>query len=145
MTSQINPVSIEQLPPMPLGQMPPMPWGFHGIFDCVNCSLDKMQDKDNIQAWITELTAALALLPIDSLLIIFNGLADNNTSGFVVFQPLSNGSISVHMSDNNRELYVDLFSYSEYQPGIVDTSLLKYFGDVTIRKVLMPRNAAVGG
>lgn len=143
---------INDTPPTTPGQVlptipppPPRPWGYHGIFDCNKCDLAKIQDQTVISQWVAELSTTLNWTAISKIAIAVNGTLDANTAGFVVYQAFNNGSLSVHISDNNKQIYVDLFSYAEFDPIAVDNSLIKYFGDtVEVRKVLMPRNAAVG-
>ncbi len=144
--------SINEAPPGPAGQTlpqippPPMaPWGFHGMFDCDNCDLDKLQNKENIQQWVQEIVTSLGWQQVGILSIDSNGDAVNATSGYILYQSFNKGTISAHVSDINKQIYVDIFSYTEFAPNIIDASLVKYFGDaVKVRKILMPRNAAVG-
>ena len=120
------------------------PWGFHGIFDCSSCDLDKIQSADNIKAWLADLLVTIDMTAIGEPIVTLTGVGMEDKEGYTAVQIIVTSSIVARFIDSTKHIYIDVFSCKEFDPKKVETSITTFFGaDTKINKILLPRNAAL--
>lgn len=120
------------------------PWGYHAIVDCAQCDSSAINSESSIRAWLTELVPVVGTSGVGEAHIAITGVGDTNKEGLTVFQLLDAGSITARFVNSSSHLYTDVFSCKEFTLQTVEDITKKYFGnDITINKILLPRNAAV--
>jgi S-adenosylmethionine/arginine decarboxylase-like enzyme len=119
------------------------PWGFHGIFDCSGCALDKIQDADNIKSWIADLLVAIDMTPIGDPIVTMTGVGMPDKEGYTAVQIIVTSSIVAHFIDETQHIYIDVFSCKEFEPAKVEDTIKQFFAAEKINKILLPRNAAL--
>ena len=112
------------------------PWGFHGIFDCSSCDLDKIQSADNIKSWLTDLVSKIQATTVSDAIVV------TTADGYTAIQ-ITNGSIVAQFVDATQHIYIDIFSNSEFNPSLVEDGIKQFFSAEKINKILLPRNAAL--
>jgi S-adenosylmethionine/arginine decarboxylase-like enzyme len=123
---------------------PVVPWGFHGIFDCSECDLDKIQSADNIKSWLSALLVAIDMTPIGDPIVAMTGVGMPDKEGYTAIQIIVTSSIVAHFIDSTKHIYIDVFSCKEFDPTKVEDNIKTFFGTNTkINKMLIPRNAAL--
>lgn len=117
------------------------PWGYHAIMDCSNCDLAKMTDKANIQAWLDALVIGAGFTAVGSSVIELTGTGAQ--TGYTAVQLIIPSAITAHFVDAARQIYIDIFSCTQFDPTTAEASIKAFFGaDVSVKKILIPRNAA---
>lgn len=120
------------------------PWGYHAIMDCNNVDLASIQDETNIRAWITDLLATIEMEPIGEPIIAKTGVGQADKEGYTAIQIIVTSSIVAHFIDRDRHIYIDIFSCKQFNPLACEDKIRQYFGqDTVVKKILLPRNAAV--
>lgn len=118
------------------------PWGFHAIMDCSNVDLDKITDANNIKNWISDLVTKIDMVPIGAPIIELTGIGQPDKEGFTAVQIIVTSSIVAHFVNQDRHIYIDLFSCKEFDPVTVEVNIKQFFGaGAVIKKILIPRNA----
>ena len=121
-----------------------VPWGFHGIFDCSGCDLDKIQSADNIKSWLSSLLTAIDMTAVGDPIVTMTGVGMPDKEGYTAIQIIVPSSIVAHFIDSTQHIYIDVFSCKEFDPTKVEASISSFFGANTkINKMLIPRNAAL--
>jgi hypothetical protein len=115
------------------------PWGFHAIMDCTNCNLEKITDIANINAWLVNTLQETKLTAVGTASVV---AAD---AGYIAVQILTTGTITAQFVNADSQVYIDVFSNTEYNPVNLETSIKTFFGvvETDIKKILIPRNATV--
>jgi S-adenosylmethionine/arginine decarboxylase-like enzyme len=120
------------------------PWGFHAIMDCSDVELAKIQDADNIRAWIADLLVKIDMVPVGDPIVSLTGIGMPDKEGYTAIQVIVTSSIVAHFIDQDRHIYIDVFSCKEFNPQSVEDSIKQFFGGATqIKKILLPRNAGI--
>lgn len=119
------------------------PWGYHAILDCSNCDLIKIQDTDNIRAWVAEVITIIGATAHGITTVEKSGIGDSNKEGNMLVQLLQIGLITANFIDNSRHAYIDVFSCTAYEPKTVEDLTKRFFGEnITVLGMTIPRNAA---
>lgn len=112
------------------------PKAFHAIMDANDCDLAKLQDVNNIIAWLENLTTIIGASDSDAS-------ATFNAHGMTGTKVFKQGSADVQCVTTDRQVYVDVFSFAEFDPQATEESIKTFFGAANVNKILLPRNAAV--
>lgn len=119
------------------------PWGYHAIVDYTQCNTTAIQSESTIRAWLTELAPVVGNNALGEAYMAITGEGDSDKQGFTAVQLLDAGTITAHFVNSTKHLYSDVFSCKEFTLQAVEDITKKYFGnDITINKILLPRNAA---
>jgi S-adenosylmethionine/arginine decarboxylase-like enzyme len=115
------------------------PWGFHAIMDCANCNSAKITDLSNISAWLVDVLQKTNLTSVGTATVVATD------AGYTAVQILTTGTITAQFVDVHNQVYIDVFSNTEYNPVELETSIKTFFDviDTDIKKILIPRNATV--
>jgi hypothetical protein len=116
-----------------------LPWGFHAIMDCANCNSTKITDLSNISAWLVDVLQKTKLISVGTATVVATD------AGYTAVQILTTGTITAQFVDAHNQIYIDVFSNTEYNPVELETSIKTFFSvtDADIKKILIPRNATV--
>lgn len=115
-----------------------VPVAYHAIIDCANCELDKIQNVDTINQWLSTVKDTLGLT-FDQ-----KPTVTKTNVGYSVLQLFGTDSIDILFIDDKRQLYLDVFRLTEFDPVKLEETLKQSFGTtMEIKKVLLPRNSAV--
>lgn len=135
--------TTQPIPTQPTAATPSelAPWGYHAILDCSGCELVKMLDEANVKAWITALVARSGFIPVGQPIIQVTGTNLSNT-GYTVVQLIEPSAITAHFVDDTRQIYIDIFANTQFDPTAAEASIKEFFGANTqVKKILIPRNA----
>lgn len=117
------------------------PWGFHAILDCSGCELVKMLDESNIKAWMAALVLRSGFTSVGDPIIQVTGNTLANT-GYTVVQLIVPSAITAHFVDDTRQIYVDIFANTQFDPAAAEATIKEFFGaNAQVKKILIPRNA----
>lgn len=116
-------------------------WGYHLILDCGSCDAAKMSDYDNVDKWIRQLVKDIDMQPIGEPRIEYTAAEFPDKAGFTVVQVIVTSSIVAHFVDGLGQIYLDVFSCKQFDPVVVETSMIKHFGAKKNRKYFLTRQA----
>lgn len=115
-----------------------MNWGYHILVDCFEVS--NFNDQDNITNFIDELSALLNSVTVGSTVVEHITAQNPNQSGISFFQMLEGSSITGRFVNSTKNLYLEVFSCSSFNPGIIRDLVEKYFGFRSIGLRVIVRN-----
>lgn len=115
-----------------------IPQGFHAIMDCSSCELDKLENVDNLRAWL------LSIGEIIGTDIVADATVTTTAFGHNIVQVFSDASVIARCVDQEQHIYIDIFSFKEFNPELVESAIKSSFGSgAKVNKILIPRNASV--
>jgi len=118
-----------------------VPWGFHGIFDCSGCDLDKIQSADNIKSWLSSLLTAIDMTAVGDPIVTMTGVGMPDKEGYTAIQIIVTSSIVAHFIDSTQHIYIDVFSCKKFNPKTAEKVVKKHFSPTKIKAKLVIRNA----
>lgn len=101
------------------------PWGYHLIMDCYGCDLDAMTSKDVISEFTKSLVEKIDMVPYGEPQIVHFGTG--NKEGFTLIQLIETSNISGHFANDDRKIFLDVFSCKEFDPNIVYEHVIEFF------------------
>jgi len=116
-------------------------WGYHFIIDCGGCDTPKMSDRDNVDRWIRKLVKDIDMEPIGEPRIEYTAAEFPDKAGFTVVQIIVTSSIVAHFVDGLGQIYLDVFSCKDFNPAVVEKSMIESFGAQHLRKYYLTRQA----
>jgi S-adenosylmethionine/arginine decarboxylase-like enzyme len=114
-------------------------WGYHLIVNAAKCDAKAMSDKDVIYKFVKELVKEIDMVAYGEPQIVRFGTG--NKAGYTLVQLIETSNICVHFADENREIYLDVFSCKEFEPKIVLNVLKKYFKNESFNMHFLERQA----
>lgn len=122
----------------------PNPWGFFAILDCSNCLQHKIQDVNNIKAWLSAVAVVINATPVGEPQVVKTGVGTTEKEGYAAFQLLDGNHISAKFVESTQLAYIDIFASTEFDPVDIETEVKRFFGaDIKVNGIQLPRNAAV--
>ena len=110
-------------------------WGFHALFDCATCDIERVKSKENVRDFLAEMVREIDMVPFGAPYIERFATHDIDKSGISFFQMIETSNISGHLCEANGDAYIDIFSCKEYDTQKARDIIEKYFGPekVTLR------------
>lgn len=119
-----------------------MSWGYHLIMDCAAGT--KIDDKDNIKAFIKELVPAIDMIAFGEPWIERFATHDPVKAGISFCQMIETSNITGHFVDSSGDFYLDIFSCKPFEPAVVADLVNKYFSPKHVKAGLIDRDARQG-
>ena len=116
-------------------------WGYHLILNCAACDIEKIDDADNIEAFVKALVPAIDMVAYGEPQIVKFG--SGNKEGYTLVQLIETSNICAHFCNENGDAYFDVFSCKEFDIGTVDRLVHQYFNPKFRTIAMMPRDARV--
>jgi S-adenosylmethionine decarboxylase len=116
-------------------------WGYHLLLDCSGCGLDQITSKSNIQSFVKELVTSIDMVAVNDTWIERTAIGDISKEGFSMYQLLVTSNVSGHFIDEQRHVYLDVFSCKSFDIDTVKECVDKYFSPTKIRTNFITRNA----
>jgi S-adenosylmethionine/arginine decarboxylase-like enzyme len=104
-----------------------MSWGYHLMLDCANCN-DGIKDRDNIVAFVKELIPAIDMVAHGEPIVEFL-LPGDPKEGYSMMQLITTSNITAHFMEPDYTAYFDIFSCKDFDLGIPQELVRKYFGE----------------
>jgi S-adenosylmethionine/arginine decarboxylase-like enzyme len=116
-------------------------WGYHALFDCSECNIHLISDKENIRTFIKELVKEIDMVSFGEPMIEYFKTHDPNKSGISFFQMIETSNISGHMVESTSDAYIDIFSCKEFDTNTANKIIQKYFDPKKSRLNFITRQA----
>ena len=114
-------------------------WGWHAIVDAAECDIEKMTSYDNVYNFAKQLVKDIDMVAYGEPQIVNFGTGDK--AGFTLIQLIETSNICAHFANENREIYLDVFSCKPYDEKIVEDLIVEYFGAKNLRRAFIKRKA----
>jgi S-adenosylmethionine decarboxylase len=114
-------------------------WGWHAIIDAAGCDLDKMTSYDNVYNFAKQLVEDIDMVAYGEPQIVNFGSGDK--AGFTLVQLIETSNICAHFANENREIYLDVFSCKPFDEKMVEELVAKYFDCKSVRRAFIKRKA----
>jgi len=118
-------------------------WGWHAIVDAAGCDLEKMTSYDNVYNFAKQLVKDIDMVAYGEPQIVNFGSGDKE--GFTLVQLIETSNICAHFANENREIYLDVFSCKPFDEKVVEDLVVQYFGAKALRRAFLKRQAIVNG
>jgi S-adenosylmethionine/arginine decarboxylase-like enzyme len=89
-------------------------WGVHCILDLYDCNFMEIVDPDNIQLWVEELVDLIDMKPYGEPFI--QRFGNSGKQGYTCVQLIETSNICAHFSEEDKTIYVDVFSCKDFDP-----------------------------
>ena len=116
-------------------------WGYHAMFDCATCDVDKVTSKENVYNFIKELVPAIDMVAYGEPMIEHFATHAPDKAGISFVQMIETSSITGHLVDANGDGYIDIFSCKTVDVNIAEALINKYFNPKKIRVNFITRSA----
>ena len=95
-----------------------MPWGYHALFDCQSCPIERITSEENIREFINEIVSAIDMKSYGEPMIAHFATHDADASGYSFCKMIETSNITGHFSDKTGDCYIDVFSCKEYDTDV---------------------------
>ena len=83
-------------------------WGFHALFDCTACDIERVKSKANVRDFLAEMVREIDMVPFGAPYIERFATHDIDKSGISFFQMIETSNISGHLCEANGNAYICL-------------------------------------
>ena len=116
-------------------------WGYHAMFDCASCDIDKITSKENVYNFLKELVDAIDMVAFGEPTIEHFATHAPDKAGISFVQMIETSNISGHLVDSNGDGYFDIFSCKPVDIGVSQDTIQKYFNPKKVRVNFVTRSA----
>jgi S-adenosylmethionine/arginine decarboxylase-like enzyme len=116
-------------------------WGYHAMFDCASCDIDKVTSKENVHNFIKELVPAIDMIAFGEPMIEHFATHAPDKAGISFLQMIETSNISGHLVDKDGDAYIDIFSCKTVDVKVAEELIVKYFNPKKIRLNFITRSA----
>jgi S-adenosylmethionine/arginine decarboxylase-like enzyme len=116
-------------------------WGYHAIVDAAGCDIEKMTSYDNIYNFNKQLVNDIDMVAYGEPQIVKFGTG--NKEGYSLVQLIETSNICAHFANQDREIYLDVFSCKPFDERIVEDLIVKYFDAKSLRRAFLKRQATL--
>jgi S-adenosylmethionine/arginine decarboxylase-like enzyme len=116
-------------------------WGYHLLLDCTAGSIDKINSKENVKAFVDELVVAIDMIPFGDTWIERFATHDPEKSGISFCQMIETSNITGHFVEKNGNFYIDVFSCKPFNNDVVLGVVDIYFSPQKIHQHFIRRDA----
>jgi S-adenosylmethionine/arginine decarboxylase-like enzyme len=99
-------------------------WGFHLLIDMSKCN-DKIDSLDEVERFFGELIEELGMTPLSDIMV--KKVEGEDGRGVSAVQMITTSSITFHSDDDERSVYLDVFSCKDFDPKQVLKFATGYF------------------
>jgi S-adenosylmethionine/arginine decarboxylase-like enzyme len=116
-------------------------WGYHAMFDCAACDIEKVTSEENVYNFIKELVPAIDMIAFGEPQIQHFATHEPDKAGITATQLIETSSITAHFVDINGDAYIDIFSCKTVDVKIAEDLIRKYFNPKKVRVNFITRSA----
>lgn len=116
-------------------------WGYHLILDCAGLDEVKMTDADNVRAFAKQLVADIDMVAYGEPQV--HNFGSGNKAGFTLVQLIETSNICAHFANEDRTMYLDVFSCKTFDRAVVVELVKEFFGATHIKETYLLRDAKV--
>jgi len=114
-------------------------WGYHLLLDCAGCDYESITNYDNVYKFTKQLVNDIDMVAYGEPHIVNFG--SGNKAGFTMFQLIETSNICAHFTNEDKTMYLDVFSCKPYDNDIVIKLVNQYFKPSVIRPSYITRHA----
>jgi S-adenosylmethionine/arginine decarboxylase-like enzyme len=115
-----------------------MAWGYHTLFDCKSCPVEKFTEE-NIRLFIKDIVQAIDMKSYGDPMIAHFASHNPDVAGFSFCQMIETSNITGHFVDKTGDCYIDIFSCKEYDKGIAKVFIFDFFHPQVIKMEYIER------
>ena len=104
-----------------------MSWGYHALFDCQSCPIERVTSEKNIREFINEIVSAIDMKSYGEPMIAHFATHDADAAGYSFCQMIETSNITGHFSDKTGDCYIDIFSCKEYDTDVAADVIDDFF------------------
>ena len=119
-----------------------MPWGYHALFDCQSCPIERITSEENIREFINEIVSAIDMKSYGDPMIAHFATHDADAAGYSFCQMIETSNITGHFSDKTGDCYIDIFSCKEYDTDVAIGAIENFFRPEEVRMRYFERGGA---
>ena len=109
-------------------------WGIASSFDIYDCDPEIIRDEKKIKQFTKELCELIGMKRFGETLVTHFG-EEERVAGFSMVQLIETSLISAHFANQSNTVYLDVFSCKTYDPNLVESFAINFFGgDKCLRK-----------
>lgn len=116
-------------------------WGYQMTLDCHDCHRALIMEKYNVENFVKELVARIDMQAIGDPWIEYTAGDLPDKAGFTAVQIIVTSSIVAHFVDSTGDLYLDVFSCSQFDTDVVKHVVQEYFKPHSMRMNFLTRHA----
>ena len=119
-----------------------MPWGYHALFDCQSCPIERITSEENIREFIKDIVSAIDMKSYGDPMIAHFATHDADAAGYSFCQMIETSNITGHFSDKTGDCYIDIFSCKEYDTDVAIGAIENFFRPEEVRMRYFERGGA---
>jgi S-adenosylmethionine/arginine decarboxylase-like enzyme len=114
-------------------------WGKHAIFNLYRCNPYHIRCPVRIKEFSKQIVKGIDMVAYGEPQIVNFGTG--NKAGYTLVQLIETSNICAHFVNEEKAIYLDVFSCKEFDPEIVKDLVVEYFYAANIRPTWMVRQA----
>ena len=119
-----------------------MPWGYHALFDCQSCPIERITSEENIREFIKDIVSAIDMKSYGEPMIAHFATHDADAAGYSFCQMIETSNITGHFSDKTGDCYIDIFSCKEYDTDVAIGAIENFFRPEEVKMRYFERGGA---
>jgi len=118
-----------------------MYWGYHYIGNIARCCPRTIRNPRNIYFFTKALVKNIDMKAFGEPQIVMFG--EGNKKGYTLVQLIETSNICAHFVEKTNDIYLDVFSCKEFDPQIVNKTIINYFKPLDIHNMFIKRTASM--
>jgi len=119
-----------------------VPWGYHALFDCQSCPIERITSEENIREFIKDIVSAIDMKSYGEPMIAHFATHDADAAGYSFCQMIETSNITGHFSDKTGDCYIDIFSCKEYDTDVAIGAIENFFRPEEVKMRYFERGGA---
>jgi S-adenosylmethionine decarboxylase len=119
-----------------------VPWGYHALFDCQSCPIERITSEENIREFIKDIVSAIDMKSYGEPMIAHFATHDADAAGYSFCQMIETSNITGHFSDKTGDCYIDIFSCKEYDTDVAIGTIENFFRPEEVKMRYFERGGA---
>lgn len=116
-------------------------WGYHAIFDCTECQIDLITNKEYLTNFVKDLVKEIDMVAYGEPTVVHFATHDPDKAGYSLVQLIETSSITGHFVDKNGDAYLDIFSCKPFDIEMANLFIHKWLVPKKIRTRSFDRDA----
>lgn len=117
-------------------------WGFHLLIDMSDCN-DRIDDVKEVEQFFTDIIADLDMKPLSPCMVKKVDDPSEDSRGVSAVQMITTSSITFHSDEDERSVYLDIFSCRDFDPHQVLDFVQNYFEPSRMAHEMIYRDAGL--
>jgi len=115
-------------------------FGYHSLFDCSKCNIEKISSRENIYNFVKTLVERIDMVAVGEPIIEMLCEGDPKV-GYSLMQLISTSNITGHFLEETGAVYIDIFSCKPYNIDVAEKCVREFFIPEKVRVNFLTRNA----